>query len=273
MSDHSILRLPAALLPPDLIDALEKAVDPHHAHVQARGREGRFRSGYAAPRPRAAGKFVRRLTREESAAGSDLARNYIYGRDGFAQRMRTHLRDYRESRIGAGQMIERGESEIRHFYELAYRAGRQAAGDPALVLTPQDRAYLNALVRDETDYLRGFVTDMEEGLGVVPYERRLDMYVNAAQEPAWAGWVLGDQSRDRSIRWHYGLTEEHCRDCRRAVESGWMPVRRFVKDYLSRGLVPQAGRLECHGIHCACRLSERIGGREYYGLSFGGARG
>jgi hypothetical protein len=116
------------------------------------------------------------------------------------------------------------------------------------------------MVRDEMDYLRRFTGDVAEGRGVWDYRRRMAAYGNAAWEAFWGGWLFGDQSAGREIRWQSGGTLDKCDDCLEFASRGWMPVRTFMGEVAARGYLPRSGYLECRGIHCLCTLQERVDG-------------
>jgi hypothetical protein len=249
----------AAVLKRLHVEPLQKAVAPHVSHYQARRLTGQF-----APTPTravlrdAGGKVLRRLTREESRAAVDQARDLI--REGLTPRLQRHLGDLTAERIGAEECGKRAGEEIAHFYELIYRAGRQAVGDPAVLMSPEDKARVGRLVRDELDYLKGFMGDVAAGEGRMDYGARMDLYGRAAAELFWLGWTVGDFRKAREIRWVTGATE-HCTDCRRLEEAGWMPALTFFREVAARGFLPQSGHLECVGIRCACALQERLDGK------------
>lgn len=257
---------------------LAKAIPAHHSHYQTRSGGGQFvrRAPYHNIPRTDQGRFTKRLTAAERDAAADTARGYAAE---LRERLQDHLADVTRNAITPAQWYTRCERELRHYYDLLYRCGKQAAGDPAVFISPQDRAALNRLLLDELDYLRGFQQAQEAGEGRMPYPQRMGMYADAVWESFWLGWVLGDQRTGRQVRWRYGPTKEHCgladggsaTGCSDFVALGWTPIRDFVREVLSKGFLPRSGSLECKGSRCQCYLEERGAGRVSGAFSYGGA--
>lgn len=242
-------------------DALSKAIpDLHHSQTQQRSKVGRFaRQHHSQNQPRnARGRFRGRLTLDEREAAATQVSEYI--NDQLSPRLQEHLSDFERGRLTAVEWYDRCERDIRLFYDLSYRAGQRTVGHPASALTPQDKAVLNRVIKDELHYLKGFQTHLETGQGKLPYHVRAELYAQAAREAAWMGWVMGDQRKSRAIRWMRGPTNESCSDCVRFEAMGWQPATSFVKHVLGEGYLPQSGKLECQGHHCRCYLEERVDG-------------
>lgn len=236
-------------------EALSKAVAAHHSHVQQRqGRTGRF-VPYNPRReqPRGtSGRFVKRLTGEERVEAERLSGVVI---DRFDTVMGRHLGDLEAGRLDAAEAAKRGRESIAEYYEQIFRRGMQAAGNPAILLTPRDRSALSRIVRDEGDFWQSFMRDVAAGTGKIPYPERQGMYTNAAREAFWLGWVLGDLRPRRRIRWVMGPTE-HCDTCLAMAARGPMSPFLFLQEALAKGFLPQSGYLDCKGIHCQCKLVE-----------------
>lgn len=246
-----------------------KAVAPHPAHYRQRS-GGRFVAGEHHSRVQARGargRFRQRLTQGECAEAGKLAEDHLKD---LRHRLAVHAGLLQGGHVDAQTFHALCRMELETFYPLLYRTGKQAAGDPGIVLTGQDKAVVNALLRDEMDFLAGFAADAAEGRGRVPYGERADMYARAAAEMVYLGWLFGDQRRGRKIRWRFGPTEEHCSDCARFEKAGWMPVAEFIKKVAARGYMPRSGRLECVGVNCLCWLQESLGGVEREGLRLEG---
>lgn len=254
-SQEQMEAIASALLAQTDAEALEKAVAPHDSHIAQRDKSGRFvEFKWRRESPRGtAGKFVRRLTREEQAEATRLSEGV---RARFAVQMRNHLGDLQKGRLTAEESSERGREAIASHYEQIFRNGMQAAGNPAIILTPRDKAALSRIVRDEGDFWQNFMSDVANGKGTIPYPDRLEMYVGASHEPYWLGWLLGDFRPKRLIRWLYGKTESHCKDCSAMVKRGVMTVVEFYNIALKNGLLPHSGYLSCRGIRCDCRLED-----------------
>lgn len=146
------------------------------------------------------------------------------------------------------------KTEIRDVYARAFLYGKRAAGNLTSA-SPDEQDAVKGLRRDEFQYLRNFLSDMEQNAGQMDYAKRMDYYRAAARELYWLGFVLGNQNPDRRIRWVNGPTE-HCKDCLRFAAMGAMSVKDFIARILEPGYLPQSGKLACLGYHCQCRLEE-----------------
>lgn len=242
---------------------IAKAVPVHHSQFQERTSDGRFAPAathHSAHQIRdAAGRFARRLTREETLAAGAEAGELV---EDLRGRLMQHFEYYRAGRISMEEWAANCERDLSLFYRLIYRTGKQSVGDPAIILSPQEKAQINRLVRDEMDYLRDFGADMEAGRGTMPYVQRMGLYAAAAWEAYWNGFVLGDQRKGRELQWRWGETEEHCSDCAGFADMEWMGVREFAKLTVKQGKTPRSGALECIGINCKCWIAERLDGIE-----------
>jgi hypothetical protein len=238
---------------------LEKAVAPHPAHYLPRTAGGRFlKASQVVHGPR--------LTEAECAAAR--AEAHRLQAEELTPRLFRHLADFQAGHFAAQEWYDRTAADLRYFYGELYRYGKRAAGNPGLVLGPQDKALLQRLVEDELHYLAGFREHLHSGGGKMPYPQRLQLYANAAWEAFWTGWVLGDTRPGRQVRWRYGATEHHCglaaggkaRGCSDFVQLGWLEATAFVSQVLMKGFAPRSGMLECTGTHCLCWLEERLVG-------------
>lgn len=240
---------------------LEKAVPAEAHHYQHRAPTGRFavaHPGRVNPRD-ARGRFRQRLLQEECQAAYAQAQRYV---GELTERMQFATDLLRRERVTRGEWEAMCERDIRTYYDLMYRAGKQSVGDPGIILTRQDRSVLDRIIRDELDFLKAFGQDVASGAGSMDYGMRAELYGRQSREVFWVAWSLGDQRKGRAIRWIYGDTIRHCGDCERFSKMGWMSASRFIKEILSKGKSPQSGALECVGINCRCYLRERVSGVE-----------
>lgn len=146
------------------------------------------------------------------------------------------------------------KATIRNAYTEAFLLGKRTVGNLTSV-TPEEAKALRKVRREEYIWLRGFMNDMKAGAGVMDYGRRMAAYANAVRQAYWTGWVYGDKSPGRMVRWAYGPTEEHCESCSGMVAKGPMSIADFLP-YVERDLVPQSGALFCKGILCRCVLED-----------------
>lgn len=247
---------------------LEKAVEAHPSHFQIRSRGGQFRGQHPAfvtPRART-GRFLPHLSRAEVQGGIAEAARYI--NQFFEPALLFNLQQWEAGHMSSGEWFRENSRQIQLHYEMAYAQGKRLAGNPELVLTAQDHAVINRLVKDELTYLSGFRDHLDAGAGKMPYPDRMRLYAQAAWEALWVGWVMGDLRKGRELTWEFGATKEHCHDCSRFVAMGWLPVREFVARILSKGYAPRSGQLECQGHACLCILRERLNGEVQPALAY-----
>lgn len=174
--------------------------------------------------------------------------------DEVAGRLQRHLADYRDPenptpRTRAEWWMKR---EIRFFYAAAYREGRHAAGDMR-PLDTEDEKLLRRMRLGEYRYLRGFLDDMDAGRGKMNYRRRMQMYADAVRGAFWLGFVRGNRSNRRRIRWVFDPEAEHCKTCAELNGRVWTP-RAFLRWYAKTHILPQKG-CECLS-NCRCHLEE-----------------
>lgn len=153
--------------------------------------------------------------------------------------------------------VERmARATIRNAYTRAFLLGKRASGDLSSIADAEAR-HLSSIRRDEYTYLRRFLADMKAGAGRLPYEQRMAYYQHALREAFWTGFVMGDRRPSRRIWWNFGKTHEHCTHCaNNAARKDGIPIQEFLDSMIPAGIVPQSGKLECHGLLCECWLTD-----------------
>lgn len=149
----------------------------------------------------------------------------------------------------------RMKAAIRSAYARAFLLGKRASGNLAAATEPE-QSLVQRLSRGEYPYLRAFLAAMREGDGRMPYPERMACYANALREAYWAGFVGGDTSPSRRLRWVLGPTEASCASCAGMARLGALPASEMQARVERTGFLPQSGSLACHGIHCRCRIVE-----------------
>ena len=207
--------------------------------------------------------------------------------DYFRGRIKAHIEDWRDVvelfddgkvdrtylEVRKTRTLHRVRTDIREYYGNLFEHGKRAA-ENMRPFTPEDDRLLTKLRRDEYLYLRNFMQDIEEHRGVMDYERRAELYGNAATEAAWMGFVAGDLSHDRLIRWRMheeaGQGGEACVDCLRL--SGKRKDRPgdggqrgdgvySAHELIQLGVYPASGKLACT-TRCRCELVPFTGKRK-----------
>ena len=118
---------------------------------------------------------------------------------------------------------------IKVFYQVEVNEGRRAAGNLD-TLSAWEEKELAKLRRTEFKFLRGFLDDIDNGRGTMDYGKRMRMYADAASGPFWLGFVMGDRSKDRRIKWVWNPLADHCQTCRALNGRVWT-VEGFIAWY------------------------------------------
>ncbi len=136
------------------------------------------------------------------------------------------------------------DARFRNCWEL----GRKTVGltDP---LGKLEMAAYQGAVREEIKFAQGFMRDVRNGTGKMPYMKRLDMYGDTL-DGMYDLSVAASLPSDVKIYWILGIAE-HCADCL-ALESG-NPYSKFGIGANPLPAVPRSGYTQCLS-HCKCRL-------------------
>lgn len=146
---------------------------------------------------------------------------------------------------------------IRRYGERAYRDGLADGGvelDTDEPLDREDMASVNALLAEQQGYV--------SNIGDVLYNTDVSDDITVNKPPMWWNksiipfYQKGLASADANglYEWELGATEEHCTDC-----NAMAGQKHRMREYVERGILPQASSLECHGFNCGCRLKKARG--------------
>lgn len=148
------------------------------------------------------------------------------------------------------------EGVVAEAYDEAFLLGKKASGN-LFAMTDADRKIVRAIREDEFKYLRGFMKDIRNEDGVMSYELRADFYKIAVRELWHMGFVVGNKTPGRYLKFTLGPTE-HCKSCLFMAKFGWMAVKEFIALVARYGLLPASGKLDCKGYRCQCRVLEEF---------------
>jgi len=168
-------------------------------------------------------------------------------------------------------------------YERAFELGLRGAGAARGIMRNEELMVAD-LIENEAAYAKNFSTDVAWREGRLAYDQRADLYGNALEELYWLGYVYGDLSRGRYIRWAMAPAAEGgnnwgkhkpCIDCSwisgnlRVLEEYFQIDPQVAKAqgaggrwgngvYLAQELaqmavVPKSGKLTCT-TRCRCKL-------------------
>lgn len=137
------------------------------------------------------------------------------------------------------------------------RLGRQAYADGLKAGGVEDApsdADLNAialLVAEQSQYVTAFLDTLYSD-GVADVNARAEMWFNKSIAPFYqAGLASADA--DGLYEWTLG-DSDHCPDCQRMAGQ-----KHRLKEYVEKGILPQASTLSCGGYNCACGLTKTTG--------------
>lgn len=113
----------------------------------------------------------------------------------------------------------------------------------------EDRAEHLAWLAQQSAYVSGFMDEVYgKGLTDDQVDQRATLWVNKSLQSAYYGG-LTSADKNGMYAWILGATKEHCDTC--AMMSG---QTHRLKDYVSKGILPQSNVLDCGGYQCKCSL-------------------
>ena len=169
------------------------------------------------------------------------------------------LRDLAE-RTTAGELSprafgDRAAAVLEAAHAEAVYWGRRHGGDAA-PLDEDDRRYGEQVVDGESEFLAGFVRDLEGGeMSAAQAGARAELYAGKVAATATEVWTLTDDGA--TYDWRLG-TELNCPDCPPMARGG-----PYTREGL-RGRYPRSGWSECK-TNCKCSLT-RSDGQEGFSL-------
>lgn len=150
---------------------------------------------------------------------------------------------WRSGDIDLVEFEQRRYDAIATHFDAIYREGLKAAGRSRF--TPLDGRIVRASVNAEQQFLGGFIRDMRNGAGVMPYERRAAMYAASGSGFYLRGEMAGLDVKWTDINW-VKHANESCGDCIALADGGpYSP--------LSIATYPRSGSTQCKA-NCLCTL-------------------
>ena len=102
-------------------------------------------------------------------------------------------------------------TQFNRYYADQFVQGKRLAGS-GKGLDPAEREIVRRLANNEAQYALNTLLDAQTGEYKMPLDRRGALYGNALDELKWLGFLYGDLSQDRFVKWQIG-DSEHCVDC------------------------------------------------------------
>lgn len=168
------------------------------------------------------------------------------------------------TRVQRGEAVTSREAKglFRQFYIMAFKLGRQAGGAVRVTGLPalrtEDKRWLETFLRKEFDFWKKFTQDVQKQAGKLPYQRRVEMYVQALSSVYHTARVL--EVPPQTLFFWKTEPAEHCVHCLYLARKG--PYTRA-----NLPTVPAAGDTQCKS-NCKCRIIARqVPLQEYWKVS------
>jgi len=156
------------------------------------------------------------------------------------------------------QAIREADRVMRQGQADAFASGRRARGVASATISPQEVAMLEGQHRNQMEYWRGFVGDVEKGRGRMDYHTRAEMYA----ESLWSVYSRGetidwDQAEpldpDYEYRFFWVLDPdvEHCDTCRERQKMSILQNGFTWAELVELGFPGE--RTKC-GVRCRCHI-------------------
>lgn len=155
--------------------------------------------------------------------------------------------DLKRQRFG---IVARGL--IASYGAKAYRDGLRAGGVDPAEISDEELAEISRLAAEQSVYVTNVGTAIykDEAVSPAQAEGKPQLWWNKSIIPFYqAGLASAD--KNSMYEWFLGATEEHCSTCSRLNGQ-----RHRLRDWIKRGLMPQASKLECGGWLCDCRVEK-----------------
>ncbi|NIN36650.1 MAG: phage portal protein [Gammaproteobacteria bacterium] len=171
----------------------------------------------------------------------------------YRRRLRALATQLWNSAIGL-EAFETGMNQIiRTQLTLAFEEGVKRGGKTMDELTGDERAKLNAVIKEELSHVRTIgkaIRDNNKASGgkLAPIRARVDLWVSRWSGIADYGFAIA--GKDKKMKWVWDARKEHCHDCARfngRVYRGSTWANRI-------GIYPRSSKLACFGGFCGCNL-------------------
>lgn len=161
-----------------------------------------------------------------------------------------------EGSLSARAFGDRAAAILEEAHAEAVYWGRRHGGDDA-PLDDEDRRYGEQVVDAESEFLAGFVRDLEGGeMSAAQAGARAELYAGKLAATATEVWTLTDDAA--TYVWRLG-TELNCSDCPPMAHGGPYTLETL------RGRYPRSGWSQCK-TNCKCSLT-RSDGQEGFSLA------
>lgn len=102
-------------------------------------------------------------------------------------------------------------THFNRYYRDQFVNGKRMAGHSGK-LQQNEKEIIRRLANNEAEYAFNAMIDAETGEYTMPLNQRGTLYGNAVDEMLWLGFLYGDLSQGRLVKWVLS-TAEHCIDC------------------------------------------------------------
>lgn len=151
---------------------------------------------------------------------------------------------YQGGQISLSQMRDALATELRRANSQMFALGRGGWRQ----VTAEDRALLTERLKQEFDYLRGFMRGIADGkLSEAQIRDRLSMYSEHTRSSFWDGQTAAKADAGYTQERRVLAAAIHCKDCPDYAAQGWQPIN----------TLPSPG-LGCQcGARCKCEMEYR----------------
>ena len=180
---------------------------------------------------------------------ADSLRELGHDLEEMNERMQKTLEEFQAGTRTRGSVEWWMKRDIRYFYRRAYKEGLRTGGKYEELTKADERELVKARYK-EYRYLKGFLNDIENERGTMPYMQRMRMYADALPGLFWLGMVNANLSDMRRIKWVLDEAE-HCETCIELENRVWTP-RQFIAWYNEHHILP-GENTKCLS-NCKCHL-------------------
>lgn len=180
-------------------------------------------------------------------------KDYAATKSAYTDEVAAVLTDAVNGAIGRGSFGARLRGVLQRYGKLAYLDGLSDGGVVTDTLDPEETAEIGSILAGQQTFVNKITQEIYDqgGLKGTP-AYRAGLWTKSLEEFHMAGLISAD--KNGLYEWNLGNTEEHCTDCLRLSRQ-----KHRLKHWKSKGWLPRASALACHGYNCDCELVKTDG--------------
>jgi hypothetical protein len=156
------------------------------------------------------------LQRDKFAQNSIEIPRYAQIERGFSGQAQTVVTQFQSGSIDRATAMNRFREHLQEAETAAFVAGRRSRGHASMEITDAEASMLAGRHSRNMRYFSGFLDDVEDGAGRMPYGKRADLYAKSL----WSLYTRGEttdweEPENVAARYYWIMDPdaEHCRDC------------------------------------------------------------